>query len=303
MILEAGASNNLKKYTTQILMRMSDDMDKLLECFVEVAPYINSLTNSDFAIAVCDLEKCLSYAPGKKIDHKIGAGTLHKKGSAAARCIQERRKIVTKVEEDVFGFPYIVMAIPLFNEQGVIIGSVSFSEVVDRQEMLMRTSDNLYAGTQQMLAASNIISNNTDDLKESGNLLQNFTDNFSQKVTQTDDIVNIIGYLASQINLLGLNAAIEAARVGEYGSGFGVVAYEMRKLARNTDEHVKKINNILVEFKKATEEMKERIVKMNGDVSNQVDTINNIHCFLKDINEIAEQLKKQAFLLNREDSI
>lgn len=277
-------------------------MNKLLESFVEVSPYINSLTNSDFAIAVCDLEKCLCYVPGEKIDHKISTGTLHKKGSAAVRCISEKKKIVTRVEKEVFGFPYIVMAIPLFDEQGIIVGSVSFSEVVDKQEILMATSDNLYADTQQMLAASNIISNNADQLKVSGNLLQDFTNTFKQKVTQTDEIVNIIGYLASQINLLGLNAAIEAARVGEYGAGFGVVASEMRKLAKNTDDHVKKINDILVEFKNSTKEMKERIIKMNDYVSDQVDTIKNIHDFLKDINEIAEQLRNQASLLNREDS-
>ncbi len=40
-------------------------MTDLLNSFVEVAPYINELTNTDFSVSVCDLEQCLIYVPGK----------------------------------------------------------------------------------------------------------------------------------------------------------------------------------------------------------------------------------------------
>ncbi len=72
-------SLQVNKVMAQNLKRVCDSMDKQLESFIEVAPFINKLTNSDFAISVCDLEKCLCYVPGEKIDHGLVPGTIHKK--------------------------------------------------------------------------------------------------------------------------------------------------------------------------------------------------------------------------------
>jgi len=66
-----------------------------------------------------------------------------------------------------------------------------------------------------------------------------------EQLKKTDEILRFINEISANSNLLGLNAAIEAARAGEHGRGFGVVAEEIRKMADNSAESVKRIKHIL----------------------------------------------------------
>lgn len=274
---------------------MNDENHAILEKVAFLLPIVHRAFDGDVGIALSDTEKFLAYYPAKDLDFQIQVNQPLKEGSGAYRLIHENiSSLTTRIDKKVRGFPYKVMVGAVYNDDNVIVGSVVLSQSLGRQDTLKDMAGNLLNSISTLASTAEEITAQSEEITVITRTLAEVAKASQTQVLETNRVLGFIKEIAGQTNLLGLNAAIEAARVGDQGRGFGVVAEEIRKLAVNSTESIAKIGATIDGIQSGSAATYTQIKQVEEGIFQMASAITHMAGAMQELRAMAHLLDEKA---------
>ncbi|WP_046180118.1 methyl-accepting chemotaxis protein [Domibacillus tundrae] len=264
----------------------------ILEALTQSAPFFQMVIKGDVTLGVVDKESqtFLCYLPSKKVDFGIKEGDPVNPQDQNVQTALRGEVATVTVPENVYGIPINATAFPVTDERGKVVGALAFGFPLDTQQKIAQ-----YMGTVKSIIDSlqdkvYIIASHSEELAAASEEVKGQSKIALEDSKKTHSVIEFICSVSRQTNLLGLNASIEAARSGQYGAGFNVVAQEIRKLSSETSHATESIEEALRNITGNINNLMENMTQINGASNDQANLVQDFRVIIEKLNAVSDEM-------------
>jgi RNase P/RNase MRP subunit p29 len=261
--------------------------------------FFTSFFNSDVSAILSDTEKLVAIKQADSYHLNLTEGMPINEKFITGKVLSTKSKQPFRYPKEIYGFPLVSQGIPIINEStGNIVGTFVYSKPQITEQKIIDMAQDLNSYAEQLAASSEQLASSAEELSASSQNINTVIQEATDGIKQTDNILSYITEISNTTNLLGLNAAIEAARAGDSGRGFTVVAEEIRKLAVQSKNSVVNIEKALKTFEVNIQNILEFVKEFTSVSESQAIHAQQLSTNSLSLNELSEKLSKLTSELN-----
>ncbi|MFL0249764.1 methyl-accepting chemotaxis protein [Clostridium neuense] len=271
----------------------------LMKAFDDFAPILSEMFSDGAVLFITDLNKFLDIQNSKHFQlPQLKVGDSFTEDTTAAKVIKTKKSFSSEYDASLYGVPVLSICEPLFSNDtneligtfGMIIPKIAAVELREMSRNMEESLSEISATIEELATSASTIHVNEQSLNNSiGDIIS-----LSQQISEVSSFIKEI---ADQTKMLGLNAAIEAARVGEAGKGFGVVADQIRKLSEESKSTVPKIQKLTKEIIAKVNESSEKSQSSLSASQEQAAATEEITSSIEEVTSMSEKLNEIAIKL------